>query len=52
MDSKNGIDYGHNYDFILKWMAEVLRSSKKIICPNFISLASLSLVVYSSVIQW
>ncbi len=25
MDSKNGIDNGHNYDFILKWMAEVLR---------------------------
>ncbi len=25
MDSKNGIDYEHNYDFFLKWMTEALR---------------------------
>ncbi len=25
MDSKNGKDYEQNYDFILKWMTEVLR---------------------------
>ncbi len=33
MDSKNGKDYKQNYDFIVKWMAAVLRG----VTPDFIS---------------
>jgi len=33
MDSKNGKDYKQNYDFIVKWMAAVLRGET----PDFIS---------------